>query len=111
MWIWTAVVEERDRERWMDFEVGDLERQTFVRLYRRLPESERYRSDAYEAYRWLDPGSHVVGKGSEVNRNEGLHSVLRGKLNRLVRRTKGYSKSVEMLTGSLAMVWLREGLI
>ena len=111
MWIWTAVVEERDGERWMDFEVGDRERQTFVRLYRRLPESERYRSDAYEAYRWLDPGSHVVGKGSEVNRNEGLHSVLRGKLNRLVRRTKGYSKSVEMLTGSLAMVWLREGLI
>jgi len=111
VWIWTAVVEESDGERWMDFEVGGRERQTFVRLYRRLPESERYRSDAYEAYRWLNPGSHVVGKGSEVNRNEGLHSVLRGKLNRLVRRTKGYSKSVEMLSGSLAMVWLREGLI
>ena len=111
MWIWTAVVEERDGERWMDFEVGDRERQTFVRLYKRLPESERYRSDAYKTYRWLDPGSHVVGKGSEVNRNEGLHSVLRGKLNRLVRRTKGYSKSVEMLSGSLAMVWIREGLI
>ena len=53
----------------------------------------------------------MEGKGSDVNRNEGLHSVLRGKLNRLVRRTKGYSKSVEMLSGSLAMVWLREGLI
>ena len=23
VWIWTAVVEERDGERWMDFEVGD----------------------------------------------------------------------------------------
>ena len=77
----------------------------------RLPESDRYRSDAYEAYGWLPARSHVVGKGSEVNRNEGLHSVLRGKLNRLVRRTKGYSKSVEMLAGSLALVWLREGLI
>ena len=43
----------------------------------------------------------------EANRNEGLHSVLMGKLNRLARRTKGYRKSVEMLIGSLAMLWLR----
>ncbi len=111
VWIWTAVVEENDGERWADFEVGSRESETFMRLYRRLPRAEKYRSDAYEAYGLLDPGSHVVGKGSEVNRNEGLHSVLRGKLNRLVRSTKGYSKSVEMLVGSLAMVWLREGLI
>ena len=111
VWIWTAVVEESDGERWMDFEVGGRGRETFVKLYKRLPEAEKYRSDAYEVYEWLESGSHVVGKGSEVNRNEGLHSVLRGKLNRLVRRTKGYSKSMEMLVGSLAMVWLREGLI
>ncbi len=103
-------MEESDGERWMDFEVGDRGRETFVMLYRRLP-TDKCRSDAYEAYGWLEPGSHVVGKGSEVNRNEGLHSALRGKLNRLARRTKGYSKSVEMLCGSLAMVWLREGLI
>ena len=38
---------------------------------------------------------------------EELHSVLRGKLNRLMRKTKGYSKSVGMLRGSLAMIWLR----
>ena len=34
----------------------------------------------------------------------------RGKLNRLVS-TWGYSKSVDMLSGSLATVWMREGLI
>ena len=34
--------------------------------------------------------------------NEGLNSVLRGKLNRLHRRTKGYSKSVTMLRDSIA---------
>ena len=28
---------------------------------------------------------------------EGLHLVLSGKLNRLARKTKGYSNSVEML--------------
>ena len=95
----------------MDFEVGGRDRETFVRLYRRLPDAERYRSDRYEVYGWLPSDRHVVGKGSEVNRNEGVHSVLRGKLNRLVRRTKGYTKSVEMLVGSLSLVWLREGWI
>ena len=111
VWVWTAVVEERDGSRWMDFEVGRRDRDTFMRLYRRLPDADRYRSDAYEVYSWLPSGRHEVSKGSEVNRNEGLHSVLRGKLNRLGRRTKGYTKSVEMLVGSLCMVWLREGWI
>ena len=50
----------------------------------------------HEVYGWLEPGSHMVGKGSEVDWNEGLHSVLRGKLNRLVHRTKGCSRSMEM---------------
>ena len=111
MWIWTAVVEEKDGEMWADFEVGSRERETFVRLLSRLPEAERYRSDGYEAYGWLPTGSREVGKGSEVNRNEGLHSVSRGKPNGLGRSVEGYSKSVEMLVGSLAMVWLREGWI
>ena len=111
VWVWTAVVEEKDGRRWMDFEVGDRGYETFVRLYRRLPEAERYRSDPYQVYEWLPSERHVVGKGSEVNRNEGLHSMLRSKLNRLVRRTKGYTKSLDMLSGPLCMVWLREGLI
>ena len=80
-----------------------------LRLYERLPEAQRYRSDAYRVYGWLPRNRHKVGKGSEVNRNEGLHSVLRGKLNRLVRKTKGYSKSVEMLRDSIALVCLRLG--
>ena len=42
-----------------------------------------------------------------MNRNEGLHSVLRGKLDRLVRKTKGYSKSLAMLSGSLVLMWDR----
>ena len=107
VWIWTAVVEQVDGSRWMDYEVGKRDEATFLRLYERLPDAKRYRSDDYNVYKWLPRNRHKVGKGSEVNRNEGLHSVLRGKLNRLVRKTKGYSKSLEMLTGSLAMMWLR----
>ena len=84
--------------------------ETFGRLLRRLPKAAKCRSGHYEAYSLLHPASHEKGKGSEVNRNEGLHSKLRVKLNRLVRRTHGYSKRLYMLVGSLAMVWLRDGL-
>ncbi len=43
-----------------------------------------------------------------MNWNEGLHSVWRGKLNRLMRQTKGYTKSIEMLVYSLALVCWRQ---
>ena len=109
VWIWTAVVEEDDGSGWMDYEVGGRDEATFLRLYERLPDAKRYRSDDCNVYKWLPRNRHESGKGSEVNRNEGLHSVLRGKLNRLVRKTKGYSKSVEMLTASLALVWVKQG--
>ena len=74
--------------------MGDRSEGPFLRLYERLPEAGLYRSDAYPVYLgWLPPGRHVVGKGSAVNWNEGLHEglhlVWRGKLNRLARRTKG----------------------
>ena len=108
--IWTAVVEERDGSRWSDFEVGRRDMATFLRLLRRLPKAAKYRSDRYEAYSVLHLILHIKGKGSEVNRNEGLHAKLRVRLNRLVRRTHGYSKRLYMQVGSLAMVWLRDGL-
>ncbi len=108
-WIWTAVVREADGSRWADFEVGDRSEGPFLRLYERLPEAGLYRSDAYGVYPgWLPPERHVAGKGGAVNWNEGLHSVWRGKLNRLARRTKGYTKKVEMLVYSLALVCWRQ---
>ena len=59
----------------------------------------------------LSLNKHRIGKGDAVNRNDGLHSALRGKLSKLVRRTKGYSKTDGMLTLSLAPAWLRLGWI
>ena len=104
-WIWTAVVREADGRRWVDFEVGDRSEGPFLRLYERLPEAGLYRSDAYPVYlAWLPPDRHVVGKGGAVNWNEGPHSAWRTKLNRLMRWTKGYTKSLEMLVYSLALV-------
>ena len=43
------------------------------------------------------------GKFKEVNRNEALYSWLRAKNERLIRKTKAYSKSLNMLKYSLAI--------
>ena len=50
LWVWTAVVEERDGSRWIDFEVGGRDEATFMRLLERLPDAERYETDAYGVY-------------------------------------------------------------
>ena len=68
--------------------------------------AECYETDAYGMYGALPVNKHVVGKYGAVNRNEGLHSVLRGKLNKLVRRAKGYSKT-DMNEMSLSIARLR----
>ena len=102
---------EADGRWWRDFEVGQRDEAAFLRLYARLPAAARYNTDKYGVYNWLPANRHEARKGREVNRNEGLHSVLRGKLNRLVRKTKGYTKVKEMLIGSLALRWLRQGWI
>ena len=62
-----------------------------------VPEAKLYRTDAYRVYDWLPADRHQVGKGGAVNWDEGLHSRCRGKMNRLHRRTKGYTKGVAML--------------
>ena len=91
--------------------MGNQDEQTVLKLYQCLPEAHRHTTDRYEVYNWLPRDRHEGRKGREANWNEGLHSVLRGKLNRLIRRTKGYSKKQEMLTGSLALLWLHQGWI
>ena len=73
------------------------------------PEAERYSSGTYGAYGCLPVNEHWVGKGGAVNGNEGLPSALRGRLNKFVRRTKGYSKTDGMLTMPLALAWLKLG--
>ena len=107
-WIWAAAVAEKDGRRWVDLAVDDRSENTFLRLYDRLPEAAVYCSDRYAVYWWFPQDRHCAGKGGAVNWNEGLHSVLRSKLNRLMRRTKGYTKSVEMLVYSLALVCGRQ---
>ena len=107
----TLSVEDKDGRRWADFEVGARPDRPFLRLYGRLPEAELYGTDGYRVYDWLPSDRHQVGKGGATNWNEGLHSFLRGKLSRLGRRTKGYSKRECPLRADLALARVRYGLI
>ena len=69
------------------------EAETLLRLYTRLPDAKLYCSDGLPLHwEWLPTGRYVVGKGGAVNRNEGLHSERRTRLNRLGRRTRGARK-------------------
>ena len=105
VWVWMAAVEERDGSKWMDFEVGGSDEAALLRLLERPPDAERYETDGYSVYEWLPRDKHVVGKYGAVNWNDGLRSMLRGELNRLASRTKGYTKSVEMPVNLLAPVF------
>ena len=104
LWVWTAAVVEPDGSQWADFEIGYRSEATFLRLYERLPETGLFRTDGCRVYGGAAFGSSSGRQGGAVNWNEGLHSWCRGKLNRLHRRTKGYTKSVAMLAYSLALL-------
>ena len=65
--IWAAVVEGASGNRWKDFEVGDRSEVTLLRLLERLPDAERYSSDAYGAYGCLPMNKRKgrQGRGGE----------------------------------------------
>ena len=93
----------------MDFAAGDRSADTFSRLYDLPPAAEMYCSDRYAVYRWFPQYRHCVGKGGSANRNAGLYAALWSWLNRLMRRTKGYTNIARLLVYSLAPVCGRQG--
>ena len=109
--IWTAVVADAEGRWWRDFEVGPRDEATFLRLYARLPEAVKYSTDQYGVYNGLPTNRREARQGRETHRQEGLHSALWGKLNRLARKAKGYTKVKEMRIGSGALLGLRQGWI
>jgi len=89
--------------------VGERGEATFVNLCDRLPPVVSYYSDGHALYQWLPRTHHNVGKGGKVDRNQGIHPILRDRLYRLQRRTKGYNKSLWMLRASIARICIHVG--
>ena len=71
-----AAVRDPDGSRWADFEIGERNGETFLRLYERLPEAELYRMDGHRVCGWQPADRHDIDKGGAVNWNEGLHFVV-----------------------------------
>ena len=81
-----------------------------MRLLRRLPKAANYRSGHCAAYSVPPLIRHMKGKGSDVNRNEGAALETEGEAEPFGSSDSPYSKRLYMLTGSLAMAPLRDGL-
>ena len=71
LWVWTAVMEERDGRRWIDIEAVGRDEASFMRLLKWLLDAECYETDAYPMYCALPVNKHAAGKYGAVNRNEG----------------------------------------
>ena len=54
----------------MDFEVGGRDESTFLRLLERLPDAERYETDAYGVYGALPVNKHQQAYGRKVRGGE-----------------------------------------
>ena len=67
LWIWNAVVEERDGVRWRIHEVGGRDESAFSRLLDSLHGAYKYETDAYPVYKWLPQYRHMIGKGRVAN--------------------------------------------
>ena len=79
--VWTAVVEDGGYgSLWHGYEVGGSDEIALVKLYERMPDARLHSSDGYDARGWLPSDRRKAGKGGGVNRDEGLGSVLRGRL-------------------------------
>ena len=111
VWIWTAVIEWLDGSRSFDFVIGDRKKGTFQKLMAHLPLAETYHTDAYPVYDAFSRRHRVIGKGGKVNRNEGIHSLLRDSLYRLRRQTKGLTRSLWMLEASVALIAIVKGFL
>ena len=84
---------------------------TFMRLLALLPDTERYRADAYGVYGCLPRNMRRMGKGGAADRNEGLRSTLSGQLNGLAQCTKGCCKMDGILMLSACVGMAEVGLV
>ena len=111
-WIWMAAVEEWDSSRRADFKVGYRDMETFLRLLHRLPKAAAVQERPLRDLQPPAVGSARGGEGErgEPKQNKGLRSKFRVKLNRLVRRTRGYGERLYTLAGPLAIAPLGDGL-
>ena len=104
IWIWIAIC--RVSKMILGFEIGDRSGETGKSLFEAIksPFCQKYYTDYWLPYQnFLPPKKHVKSK-AETYTIEGYNSLFRHYLARLHRKTKCYSKSLEMLKISLNLL-------
>lgn len=106
MWTWVAV--DRYNRRFINFICGKRNTATFKQLYSKLIQSHIgvFCSDYWKAYAQIIPSNQHVQSKAQTFTVEGYNSRIRHYLARFKRKTKCYSKSVQMIEYSLKLLFL-----
>ncbi len=108
VWIWLAV--DRNRNKIVDFEVGNRSKRTYFKLAQRLEKTYKIRhlcTDGYEVYGLYKISEFHHKTKSETSLVESKNSLIRTFLVRFNRRTRRYSKSIEMIFLSLKLLFAK----
>ncbi|WP_321428801.1 IS1 family transposase [uncultured Methanolobus sp.] len=103
-WIWIAV--DRDRKKFIDCSFGSRGTETGEKLWDKLKEKEigEVMTDHWRAYAEFLPKEIHTQSKAETYTVEGYNSIFRHFLARLRRKSKCYTKSIEMLKYSIILL-------
>ncbi|WP_157196689.1 IS1 family transposase [Methanococcoides burtonii] len=103
-WIWIAV--DRDGKRFIDCSFGSRGKETGLKLWKKLKGKEigEVMTDHWRAYAEFLPEKIHTQSKAETYTVEGYNSIFRHFLARLRRKSKCYTKSLEMLKYSVLLL-------
>ena len=103
-WIWIGA--DRDAREYVDFVVGDRSSATGQQLWDKVKESAvgLVTSDYWKSYNEIIPDRQLIQTKAKTYTIESFNGQIRHFLARFRRKTKCYSKSVEMMTLSLKLL-------
>jgi IS1 family transposase len=107
VWIWIAV--DRKTKRILDFEIGSRSQRTFKVLFNRirLLKPKIIYTDNYSVYTTIIPSSiHKTGK-EHTYTVERTNGRIRDYLARFHRKTKSFSKSLNMMKSNLLLLFTK----
>ena len=104
LWVWIAV--SRITRRILAIEVGARSRKALKRLWARISHLKPYAvaTDNWKVYRCVIPSALLIQTKALTSTVESVNGQVRDYLARFNRRTKRYSKSIEMVIRSLYLL-------
>ena len=104
--IWIFI--DRNRNKVIDFQIGDRDKWTYYKVYKRIRNNYNINylcTDHWDAYNFYKISNIHIKSKSETSLIESVNSLIRHYLARFNRRTKRYSKSIEMIEYSLYLLF------